>query len=124
MGRSGMVLYGKEIVPGGPWAADDEVRSMAPPLRERRRLMFTWSGLFQRISRDQLQAEIEAIAGAAQVEFIWLFNVGSCATVAFASVRIARAIKATLPKLTRNASLYQGLKISYSSDPSRRASRL
>ncbi|MCJ1439323.1 hypothetical protein MMC27_008715 [Xylographa pallens] len=30
-GRSGKALYGKEIVQGGPWAEDDEIRSMAPP---------------------------------------------------------------------------------------------
>ncbi|MCJ1378845.1 hypothetical protein MMC17_001944 [Xylographa soralifera] len=86
IGRSGKALCGKEIVPGGPWAEDDEIRSMAPPRRERRRLTFSCSGLFQRISRDQFKADIEAIAGAAQVELIWLFNVGN-ATVVFASVR-------------------------------------
>ena len=84
--RSRKAICGQEIVPGGPWAEDDEIRSMAPPRRERRRLTFSCSRLFQRVSRDQLKADIEAIAGAAQVELIWLFNIGS-ATVVFASVR-------------------------------------
>ncbi|MCJ1248840.1 hypothetical protein MMC30_006061 [Trapelia coarctata] len=110
-------LYGSgtQVVGGGPWPEDDEIRAMTSR-RERRRLTFSAGGLFQRVSRDTFKADIYAIAGEASVELIWLFNTGN-ATVVFASVRVARAVKTRFMTQTSGSKLYEGLRISYSSDP-------
>ena len=88
---NGHSLYGPgtEVVGGGPWPEDDEIRAMNTR-RERRRLTFSAGGLFQRVSRDTFKGDIYAIAGEANVELIWLFNTGN-ATVIFASVRVPLA---------------------------------
>ena len=75
--------FGVTVVQGGPWPEDAEIRSMND--RERRRLTFSGSGLFCRITRDMFQNDISAIAGEHNVEMIWLFNTGN-ATVVLASV--------------------------------------
>jgi len=83
---TGHTIYGPgtQVVRGGPWPEDDEIRAMITR-RERRRLTFSAGGLFQKVSRDAFKADIYAIAGEANVEFLWLFNTGN-ATVVFASV--------------------------------------
>jgi hypothetical protein len=83
---SGKPLYGAgtSVLPGNPWPEDDDIRAMIAD-KERRRLIFAAGGLFARISRDQFVADVTEIAGAANVELIWLFNTGN-ATVVFASV--------------------------------------
>ena len=88
MKTTGNTHYGSgiSISMGGPWPEDNEIRSMsAMGKRERRRLTFSSSGLFTRVSRERFEAEIIAIAGKANVELIWLFNTGN-ATVILASV--------------------------------------
>lgn len=133
---NGHSLYGSgtQVVSGGPWPEDDEIRAMISR-RERRRLTFSAGGLFQRVSRDMFKGDIYAIAGEANVELIWLFNTGN-ATVIFASVRappeelelalqgadtiqvrVARAVKNRFMAQTSASKLYEGLRISYSSDP-------
>ena len=54
--------------------------------RERRRLTFSLGGLFQRITRDEFEADIVAISGKDNLELLWLFNTGN-STCIFASVR-------------------------------------
>lgn len=133
---TGHSIYGPgtQVVRGGLWPEDDEIRAMTTR-RERRRLTFSAGGLFQKVSRDAFRADIYAIAGEANVELIWLFNTGN-ATVVFASVkapleqlgwarrsadrlqvRVARAVKNRFVAQTSGNNLYEGLRISYSSDP-------
>lgn len=134
--NTGNTIYGPgtQVLAGGAWPEDDEIRAMGLQ-RERRRLTFSARGLFQRVSRDTFKADIYAIAGEANVELIWLFNTGN-ATVVFASVgapsgqsrletrnadmiqvRVARAVKNRFMAQTSGRKLYEGLRISYSSDP-------
>jgi hypothetical protein len=75
---------GTSIIPGNPWPEGADIIAMLLD-KERRRLIFATGGLFQRVSREQFQSDVEDIVGVANVELIWLFNTGN-ATVIFASV--------------------------------------
>ncbi|MCJ1479516.1 hypothetical protein MMC13_008202 [Lambiella insularis] len=89
--ETGKCLYGhgSEVLIGGPWPQDDEIRAMVYK-RERRRLTFSCGGLFNRISRETFKADVDAIAGELNVELIWVFNTGN-ATVVLASVRVVNS---------------------------------
>ncbi|KAE8550735.1 hypothetical protein TMatcc_008789 [Talaromyces marneffei ATCC 18224] len=95
----------------------DTLRRMAHPHRERRRLTFVKSRLFaDNISFLKWVREVQDVAGAANVDFVWAFNTGN-ATAVFFSVAIARKVMQTFSHWRANRGCYEDLIVSYSSDP-------
>ena len=145
MAKTGQTYYGRgiSVSMGGTWPEDEEIRSMSTTgKRERRRLTFSASGLFTRVTRNRFEAEIIAIAGEANIELIWLFNAGN-ATVVLASVgsqvnlierrvfftdaqqvRVARVVRSRFLAKSLEDSVWKGLAVNFSSDPCEKELRL
>jgi hypothetical protein len=78
--RFGHGLFGAQcqILPGQAFAPNDDLRRMAPPLNERRRLTFARQALFTNgMSEEQFKKDIYSIVGENNVELVWLFNTGN-----------------------------------------------
>ena len=118
--QKGHGLYGRgvAVTQGPPWPEDEEIRAMGTPgrRRERRRLTLNGGGLFYRISGTSFHADIAAIAGNDNIELIWLYNTGN-ATVVLASTRVAKAVMTELMRKARHGGVYEGVNISFASDP-------
>ena len=118
--QKGHGLYGcgVTVTQGPPWPEDEEIRAMGAPgrRRERRRLTLNGGGLFYRISGTSFHADIAAIAGNDNIELIWLYNTGN-ATVVLASTRVAKSVMTELMRKARHGGVYEGVNISFASDP-------
>jgi hypothetical protein len=66
------------LVEGMPYPVDDDIRRMAHPINERRRLTFARSQLFTHgMNEAQFKRDIFNLVGEANVELVWLFNTGN-----------------------------------------------
>ena len=78
--KHGFGLHGKGYTtasgPVIPW--DDQLKAMAYPYRERRRLTFARAGLISsRLTPEQFRADMGALVGDDNVESTWVFNAGN-----------------------------------------------
>ena len=104
------------IEPGLPWPADDQIRWMDSPRRQRRRITISGARLFGRVSRYRFAADVRKVAGEHNVELIWLYNMGN-ATIVLASVKVARAVRDYFLDRAKGGPPYEGVAITFSSDP-------
>ncbi|OKL56601.1 hypothetical protein UA08_08342 [Talaromyces atroroseus] len=120
MATRGESIFGKgdwTISLGQPLEWTDTLRRMCHPYRERRRLTFVKSRLIaDHASYLKWVREVEDVAGAGNVDFVWAFNTGN-ATAVFFSVAVARKVMQTFTNWRSNRGCYEDLTVTYSSDP-------
>ncbi|GAD93365.1 hypothetical protein NFIA_035480 [Paecilomyces variotii No. 5] len=108
--------YTVELVDAAMW--NDNQFMMIHPFKERRRLTFARQKLFsQNLTAARWRRDIADIVGAHNIDFLWVFNSGN-ATAVFTSTVVARKVLERFKKLkVSRGSVYQGVDVSYSSDP-------
>lgn len=134
--------YTVELVDTAMW--NDNQFMMIHPFKERRRLTFARQKLFsQHLTAARWRRDIADIVGAHNIDFLWVFNSGNgrflfiawtietpfpsldqnadldpVATAVFTSTVVARKVLERFKKLkVSRGSVYQGVDVSYSSDP-------
>ncbi|KAJ9230724.1 hypothetical protein DTO271D3_6149 [Paecilomyces variotii] len=108
--------YTVELVESTAW--NDNQFMMIHPFKERRRLTFARQKLFsQNLTAARWRRDIAEIVGPHNIDFLWIFNSGN-ATAVFTSTVVARKVLERFKKLkVSRGSVYQGVDVSYSSDP-------
>ncbi|RMD39370.1 hypothetical protein DV735_g5767, partial [Chaetothyriales sp. CBS 134920] len=117
--REGVSMFGGRctVLSGFPYPEDEEIRRMASPVYERRRLTFVRSQLFGHgLTQERFQQDIEQEVGAKNIELIWLFNTGN-ATVVFTSTANARRVRDQFRAKARQKGPYRDVQVSFSHDP-------
>lgn len=134
--------YTVELVESTAW--NDNQFMMIHPFKERRRLTFARQKLFsQNLTAARWRRDIAEIVGPHNIDFLWIFNSGNgrflslheplglffflsdqhadldpAATAVFTSTVVARKVLERFKKLkVSRGSVYQGVDVSYSSDP-------
>ncbi|KAL2803208.1 hypothetical protein BJX63DRAFT_437177 [Aspergillus granulosus] len=96
---------------------NDDLHRMNQPIRERRRLSFARKRLFaDSMSPEKWKHDIRAIAGAGNIDFLWVFNSGN-ATAVFTSTGVARKVLEVFNRWKDGHNAYSGVSVTYSSDP-------
>ncbi|PWY73791.1 hypothetical protein BO94DRAFT_474885 [Aspergillus sclerotioniger CBS 115572] len=107
--------YRVELIELVDWNEDH--RRMNQPIRERRRLSFARKRLFaEGMSPEKWKQDIRAIAGPANIDFLWVFNSGN-ATAVFTSTIVARRVLEQFEAWKTGRNVYSGVSVTYSSDP-------
>ncbi|KAI9797295.1 MAG: hypothetical protein M1835_001313 [Candelina submexicana] len=111
---------------GLPYAGDENIRSMDAPIFARRRLTFVRSHLFaaSNLTKARFERDLVKHCGQADdIELIHLYNSGN-ATVVFAAVHLARAVKEAFLGYSKQKGPYQDVQVTYSKDPCEHEIRL
>ncbi|KAL2843512.1 hypothetical protein BJY01DRAFT_264222 [Aspergillus pseudoustus] len=96
---------------------NDDLHRMNQPIRERRRLSFARKRLFaDNMSPEKWKQDIRQIAGAGNIDFLWVFNSGN-ATAVFTSTSVARKVLEVFNRWKEGRNVYSGVSVTYSSDP-------
>ncbi|CEL02757.1 hypothetical protein ASPCAL03921 [Aspergillus calidoustus] len=107
--------YSVELAEIVDW--NDDLHRMNQPIRERRRLSFARKRLFaDNMSPEKWKHDIRAIAGAGNIDFLWVFNSGN-ATAVFTSTGVARKVLEVFNRWKDSHNVYSGVSVTYSSDP-------
>ncbi|KAL3450603.1 hypothetical protein BJX65DRAFT_247550 [Aspergillus insuetus] len=107
--------YSVELAEIVDW--NDDLHRMNQPIRERRRLSFARKRLFaDNMSPEKWKHDIRAIAGAGNIDFLWVFNSGN-ATAVFTSTGVARKVLEVFNRWKDGRNVYSGVSVTYSSDP-------
>ncbi|RMZ81815.1 hypothetical protein DV738_g2008, partial [Chaetothyriales sp. CBS 135597] len=117
--HEGMSMFGSKctVWVGLPYPEDGEIRRMASPIYERRRLTFVRSQLFGHgLTEEKFRRDMEQEVGAKNIELIWLFNTGN-ATVVFTSTANARRVRDQFRAKAKQYGPYRDVQISFSHDP-------
>ncbi|KAL3468413.1 hypothetical protein BJX64DRAFT_282586 [Aspergillus heterothallicus] len=115
---------------------NDDLHRMNQPIRERRRLSFARKRLFaDNMSPEKWKHDIRLIAGAGNIDFLWVFNSGNggfhtrfpilvtsminmaAATAVFTSTSVARKVLEVFNRWKEGRNVYSGVSVTYSSDP-------
>ncbi|KAJ0420024.1 hypothetical protein BJY00DRAFT_285130 [Aspergillus carlsbadensis] len=107
--------YSVELAEIVDW--NDDLHRMNQPIRERRRLSFARKRLFaDNMSPEKWKHDIRAIAGAGNIDLLWVFNSGN-ATAVFTSTGVARKVLEVFNRWKDGRNVYSGVSVTYSSDP-------
>ncbi|KAK2834848.1 hypothetical protein FQN49_006856 [Arthroderma sp. PD_2] len=109
---------GYSIVDVKEFEWDAEIRGMAQPPRERRRLTFAKARLLgNHLSFMQFQEDVAVAAGGPNaIDIAWAYNTGNV-TVAFKSVQVAKAVKRYFTEQSTKNNIYRNLVVTFSTDP-------
>ena len=117
--RKGRPTFGQgvELYFGKPMPATPSILAMGTKELglARRRLTIARRQLFNEVTRDKFEYQIDRWVGEHNVELLFLYNSGN-ATVVLASVECAMHVKDKLEALGRRGGSYKGITVSYSRD--------
>ena len=102
---------------------DELLEDMEPPMNGTRRLTIVKKAFFFAFTKRELRKACSRIVGADKIQLIWLYNGGN-ASVVFADVKSAVAVKTKFDKMAANRARFgtnmvsfEGLSTNFSKDP-------
>ncbi|KAJ4520097.1 hypothetical protein HRR83_002060 [Exophiala dermatitidis] len=123
---SGASLFGPgvSVKYGEPYPETADIRRMAAPANERRRLTFARSQLFTNgMNEERFKNDLIEMVGRQNVELVWLFNTGN-ATAVFSSTVIARIVREEFLRRSKAKGPYHDVGVGFSHDPCERPMNL
>ncbi|EHY56863.1 peptide-methionine (S)-S-oxide reductase [Exophiala dermatitidis NIH/UT8656] len=123
---SGASVFGPgvSVKYGEPYPETADIRRMAAPANERRRLTFARSQLFTNgMNEERFKNDLIEMVGRQNVELVWLFNTGN-ATAVFSSTVIARIVREEFLRRSKAKGPYHDVGVGFSHDPCERPMNL
>ncbi|KAI9821041.1 MAG: hypothetical protein M1827_003774 [Pycnora praestabilis] len=108
---------------GELYPEDEIIRSTHIPTSARRRLLFVKAQMFVTLHPITFKRDMENLAGAENIQLIWLYNCGN-AFVVFSSVEIAGRVLLQVNEWAKTRGKYAGVCAMYTKDPCEQDMRL